>query len=214
MRAAWKVGLVLALTGAAPVFAAAAPEALASQAAGVVGSGDKLSLQLHPAGGAPARILKIGDVFEDGWVLTALDPTTATLTKGGLSRRIGLNPAGALAQPQAAAHPSQVTLAGAPPVDLTPGSADLALIQDWDGQPRLGLTLEETERGLIYERKLAAAAKAAVGGMGAADLQAALGEAAFADFRALARKADLADSQAAQARGEKPVLVLGGGSAQ
>ncbi|MDB5439499.1 MAG: hypothetical protein JWM33_1926 [Caulobacteraceae bacterium] len=77
------------------------PDALPAQVTGVIGSGNQLSLQLKPVGNADARTLKPGDTFEDGWVLTALTPSAATLSKGGASRTVGLNPTGTLAGPAA-----------------------------------------------------------------------------------------------------------------
>jgi len=51
---------------------------------------------LNPTGPAPVvflgprRTLKIGDVYRDGWKLTSINASTATLSKGTETRRIGL----------------------------------------------------------------------------------------------------------------------------
>ncbi|MDB5438657.1 MAG: hypothetical protein JWM33_1084 [Caulobacteraceae bacterium] len=90
--------LVATLSGGALAAYAAepgAPERLATQAAGVVGSGDQLSLKLKTPQGE--RTLKVGEAYADGWTLRALTPTKATLDKDGTTREIGLNPTGALA---------------------------------------------------------------------------------------------------------------------
>ena len=81
MRDLAALALVVALL--APITAQAAgaptvPDALPGLAAGVLGSGDQMILRLKPIGDAPARVLKIGDEFEDGWTLTALTASVAT----------------------------------------------------------------------------------------------------------------------------------------
>lgn len=94
--------------------ALAGPDALPGQATGVVGSGDQMTLRLKPIGDAPARVLKIGDEFEDGWKLTALTASAATLSKAGASRTVGLNPAGSLGAAALAAGASTVTVVTGP----------------------------------------------------------------------------------------------------
>ncbi|MDB5441453.1 MAG: hypothetical protein JWM33_3880 [Caulobacteraceae bacterium] len=112
---------VLALAAAllAPMSAHAAgdntpvttdPDALPGLVTGVVGSGDQMALRLTPVGDAAARDLKIGDEFRNGWRLTALTPSAATLTRDGASQTVGLNPTGALADAPAATGGSTVTV--------------------------------------------------------------------------------------------------------
>lgn len=107
--------LFLAIPASALAAQAAAGDSLAalpSQVVGVSGSGDQLSLRLKV--GAEVRVLKIGDVYADGWTLTGLTPSEATLAKGALSRRVGLSPTSAVGQAAPADDPSQVrTVRGA-----------------------------------------------------------------------------------------------------
>ena len=67
------------------------------------------------------RALRIGDAFQDGWSLSALTPSTATLTKAGESRVVGLNPTGAVTTPDVK-RPSLVQVAGSelPPTFTDP----------------------------------------------------------------------------------------------
>ncbi|MDB5440595.1 MAG: hypothetical protein JWM33_3022 [Caulobacteraceae bacterium] len=108
------VGLVVAVAPAgAPAEAAqpTGPDDLPSQVVGVVGSGDQLALRLRQGSGE--RLLKVGDAYADDWILTALSPTMASLSKGWLSRTIGLNPTGAVAALAGAGAPaSQVAVVG------------------------------------------------------------------------------------------------------
>ncbi|MDB5437980.1 MAG: hypothetical protein JWM33_407 [Caulobacteraceae bacterium] len=140
----------LLCAGALAAYAAepSAPERLAAQAAGVVGSGDQLALQLKDNN--QERTIRPGDVYADGWKLDALTPTSATLVKDGERREVGLNPTGALASKAPAAPPSQVTLAGE---DARLLAAAIAR-NFWDGQKlQPGLTLQETQRyWTLYER--------------------------------------------------------------
>ncbi|MDB5440155.1 MAG: hypothetical protein JWM33_2582, partial [Caulobacteraceae bacterium] len=183
MAARWILAAAVLAAVPSLAFAGAAPESLASQAAGVLGSGDQIALQLKSADGASPRVLKIGEMFEDGWKLDALTPTSATLARDGERREVGLNPTGALAETRPGATPSQVI--------VTPSAADLALIEGrWDGKAQAGLTVEETQRYLIYGRKIAAVSLS-LGGPAAliagrftegdirAGLRAAMGDAAF-----------------------------------
>ncbi|MDB5440522.1 MAG: hypothetical protein JWM33_2949 [Caulobacteraceae bacterium] len=133
------VGLLLAAAAPAP----SGPDALPAQVAGVIGSGDQLSLQLRATADAPARIVHLGEAAIDGWALTGLTDTVATLAKDGQTRAIGLNPTGALASKAPAAPPSQVTIAGEDARLLAQAIARGV----WDGQTlQPGLTLEETQR--------------------------------------------------------------------
>lgn len=145
--------------------AGSVPDALPALVSGVIGSGDNLSLQLKPSNGPAPRILAVGQVFEDGWVLTALTPTAATLDKKGVTRMIGLNPTGALDDRPATAPPSRVE------VNLSPdersilsgivagGEMDRPGFTAWDGTtPFAGLTFAETQRYLLDEVKFRAAA--------------------------------------------------------
>lgn len=173
------------LASAAPVFADV-PQELVSQVVGVVGSGALLSLILRPVDGQPPRVVSRGDVYADGWVLTDLTPSVATLTKGGESRSVGLNPSGALEQENSGA-PSQV--------EVILSAADLSLIDaeissgEWDGKPFKGRTLEQTRRSVLYTAKLGAASQAKLkatgnGGLNSDQMRAVLGEAAYADMLA------------------------------
>lgn len=106
-------GLCLVISSAALMAYAAqpsAPEALSAEAAGVIGSGDQLSLKLSgPAG----RTLSLGQEYRDGWVLQALTPDTAVLARNGEMRRVGLNPSGETADNRALANDSQVAVLAA-----------------------------------------------------------------------------------------------------
>ncbi|MDB5440659.1 MAG: hypothetical protein JWM33_3086 [Caulobacteraceae bacterium] len=50
--------------------------------------------------GAETRTLKIGDVYGDGWKLTALTPSMATFGKGSSLHSVGLNPQGLVLNPE------------------------------------------------------------------------------------------------------------------
>ncbi|MDB5438097.1 MAG: hypothetical protein JWM33_524, partial [Caulobacteraceae bacterium] len=90
-RAAWLAGLAIILsTDAALAAGAPGPVALPAEVIGVVGSGDKLSLRIKA--GDETRLLNIGDTYADGWALTGLSNTTATLTRNGQNQTVGLNP--------------------------------------------------------------------------------------------------------------------------
>ncbi|MDB5438902.1 MAG: hypothetical protein JWM33_1329 [Caulobacteraceae bacterium] len=175
------------------------PEQLSSQVVGVVGSGLLLSLELRTAAGQPVRVLSLGDIYAEGWALTALTPSAATLTRSGESRSIGLNPAGALDQ-TGEAPPSQVNILVSP--------ADLARLkaEGWDGAPAPGLTAEETQRSLLFSLKVDDAIMASRAGVAAgspvpvlsdSDIRAMVGEAAWLDRQALIRKSMIATRQAA-----------------
>ncbi|MDB5439530.1 MAG: MecR antirepressor / ankyrin repeat family protein, partial [Caulobacteraceae bacterium] len=157
--------LTLLLTGGVYVAYAAepgAPERLAAQAAGVVGSGDQLSLKIREPQGE--RTVKVGETYADGWTLQALTPTKATLAKDGATREVGLNPTGALARAQTDEPPSSVkTLAR---IDLDKRAEEAKarqpafdqLVKDqlgpWDGKtPRMGLSLAETQRYVDYQTR-------------------------------------------------------------
>lgn len=137
-------------TGGLAGYAAqpSAPERLAAQAGGVVGSGDQLALRVKED--SQERTIKPGDDYADGWKLQALTPTKATLTKDGVSREVGLNPTGALANNAPAAPPSQVW--------VTQSDDELAdrVIRNgvWDGKTaRPNLTLDETRRYNVLRMK-------------------------------------------------------------
>ncbi|MDB5440759.1 MAG: hypothetical protein JWM33_3186, partial [Caulobacteraceae bacterium] len=132
----WLGRLLLAglLTGGAVVAYAAqpsGPDILPKEVVGVVGSGDQLNLQVMQDQGV--RTLKPGDLYRDGWTVTAVTASTATLTKGGQSRMVGLNPDGALQQ-RATAAPSQVTLASGNIQDAI-AAGDVARIMQLGGSP-------------------------------------------------------------------------------
>ncbi|MDB5437976.1 MAG: hypothetical protein JWM33_403 [Caulobacteraceae bacterium] len=204
-------GLIGACGLAAYAAEPSAPQRLATQAAGVLGSGDQLALRLVENG--QERTLKPGDDYADGWKLDALTATSATLTKDGQRQEVGLNPTGALAQTASAAPPSQV--------DIVLGPADLALIDaalargDWDNQPFAGRTLEQTRRSVVYTEKLRAAslAKQAAtgnGGIDSSQMRAILGEAAFADMLSLAALAPSPRQAAIDSGDVNQVRVLDG----
>ncbi|MDB5439177.1 MAG: hypothetical protein JWM33_1604 [Caulobacteraceae bacterium] len=154
-------GLLLAAAAAAP----SGLDGLPSQVAGVLGSGDQLSLQLRATPDAPARIIHLGGDAIDGWVLTGLTNTVATLSKDGLIRVIGLNPTGALALARPVVPPTvvRVTLDG-----LTPEIAGILALRDeevtarmtpawrkaWNAtSPARGLTAEEGRRLSLYQSR-------------------------------------------------------------
>lgn len=74
---------------------------------------------LNPTGPAPVvflgarRTLKIGDTYRDGWKLTSINASTATLSKGTETRRIGLF------SPPAPAENAQSTTASTPAIPLS-----------------------------------------------------------------------------------------------
>ncbi|MDB5437979.1 MAG: hypothetical protein JWM33_406 [Caulobacteraceae bacterium] len=140
----------LLCAGALAAYAAepSAPQRLAAQAAGVVGSGDQLSLRVVED--QQPRTLKPGDTYSDGWKLESLTPSSATLTRDGERREVGLNPTGALASAEPAAPASRVR--------VLPSDAELlaqaTLQARWDGQtPLPGLTLAETTRYYLLRQR-------------------------------------------------------------
>ncbi|MDB5438344.1 MAG: hypothetical protein JWM33_771, partial [Caulobacteraceae bacterium] len=154
-------GLLLAAAAPAP----SGPDALPAQVAGVIGSGDQLSLQLRASDTAPARMVRLGDEAIDGWTLTGLTNTVATLSKDGQSRTIGLNPTGALSQRQPVGPPStvHVTVEG-----LTPEMAAVLALSDEEVLAQApasflqayqtataghGLTAEELRRAQLYSMR-------------------------------------------------------------
>ncbi|MDB5439277.1 MAG: hypothetical protein JWM33_1704 [Caulobacteraceae bacterium] len=110
------MGLVLVgciLTGGGLLAYAAEPDApdrLPQEVVGVMGSGDQLSLKV--AQGQVIKTVKLNEEYRDGWTLKGLTATSATLAKDGVTREVGLNPAGVLAPPPAADDPSMVLVAG------------------------------------------------------------------------------------------------------
>ena len=112
--AAIAAAMVVGLAATGPAGAASPPpqgaDALPGVVVGVLGSGDQLALQIK-ADDAGRRVLRIGDSFREGWVLSALTASTATLTKDGQSRTVGLNPTGAVASNDVK-RPSVVQVAG------------------------------------------------------------------------------------------------------
>ncbi|MDB5440850.1 MAG: hypothetical protein JWM33_3277, partial [Caulobacteraceae bacterium] len=72
---------------------------------------------------------------QDGWILSALTPSTATLTKAGASRTVGLNPAGAVGGPAQAVGGAAVTVVS------NPTSATDPAAQAGETGSRPGLTI-------------------------------------------------------------------------
>ncbi|MDB5437978.1 MAG: hypothetical protein JWM33_405 [Caulobacteraceae bacterium] len=153
-----------------------APERLAAQAAGVVGSGKQLSLRVVEAG--KERTIKLGQDYADGWKLDALTPTSATLVRNGERREVGLNPTGALASAAPAAAPSQVLVTQSDD-ELLETAIRIGL---WDGKtPRPGLTLEQSRRyALLYAKGMEAVSSYA-DGINAKSIAAGLGGIRFSD---------------------------------
>lgn len=192
-------GAILAATltgGALTAYAAqpSAPERLAGQAAGVVGSGDQLSLRLVEDN--QARTIRPGDDYADGWKLDVLTATSATLVKDGQRREVGLNPTGAVASRGPAAAPSRVTLAGLPAEATIQGAVDAALAKDPKALETAMhggvLSLEEARRYLAYrqvlEEEVARRYPGAFAALTAAGERPLLGEAGEADYDAMGRK--------------------------
>lgn len=182
--------------------------ALSAQIVGVVGSGDKIALQLKV--GETRRTLRPGDIYEDGWVLSHLTPTSAVLTRNGVAFELGLNPGGRISGAPLDLPPSQVTVNS---------GVDAALLQrlidsgKWDGKPKPGLTLEETQRSVVYGERLGQAVTAGLAqgnvNMNTAYIMAALGgPEAMADSMALTAK-----SQAGVVTFTKPFYQAAGQTA-
>lgn len=138
------------------------PASLPGEVIGVVGSGDQLSLRIK--GGEAPRTLEIGEVYQDGWTLSALTATKATLTKDGQSQTVGLNPTGVIERAKPDDPPTTVkTIGGDKPLPTIdelkarqPAFDQLVLEQlgPWDGKtPRMGLTLAETQRYVAYQAR-------------------------------------------------------------
>ncbi|MDB5439278.1 MAG: hypothetical protein JWM33_1705 [Caulobacteraceae bacterium] len=103
------LGMVLVGGGLAAYAAQpSAPDHLPQEVVGVVGSGDQLGLKV-----TTGRILKVGDVYADGWKIQSVTPETATLVKDAQHREIGLNPTGALPATPASGAPSVVQVVSA-----------------------------------------------------------------------------------------------------
>ncbi|MDB5437911.1 MAG: hypothetical protein JWM33_338 [Caulobacteraceae bacterium] len=85
--------------------------AVKDQAAGVTGSGGSMVLHVRGADGTD-RILALGQVYEEGWTLTALSASAASFTRQGVTRQVGLNPTGAVATNAPPAATSVVIIPG------------------------------------------------------------------------------------------------------
>ncbi|MDB5440880.1 MAG: hypothetical protein JWM33_3307 [Caulobacteraceae bacterium] len=135
---------------------------LAREAAGVVGSGDRLSLQIKPADVPTVRTLNIGEEYADGWRLQAVTPTVATLVKAGQIQRVGLNPNGVVASLVTFTPLSSVE------VDLSAQErAELAALiasGRWDGQILPSLSEAETQRHVLLETRIEALGRATLSG--------------------------------------------------
>lgn len=131
---------------------------LPQELVGVIGSGDQLSLEVRSSSDPAPRIINIGGEYKAGWKLTALTQSQATLIKNGEVRQVGLNLNGAvLSEPMPVA---------ASEVEVLQSAGDLAVLQRmkddgiWDGAPKPGLNLQETQRLLIYSHRLVLMAEA------------------------------------------------------
>ncbi|MDB5440881.1 MAG: hypothetical protein JWM33_3308 [Caulobacteraceae bacterium] len=150
---------------AAPSTAQALPadlDRLSKEAAGVVGSGDRLSLQIKPVDGQASRTIKVGEEYSNGWKLDAVTPTLATLSKGGETRQVGLNPTGAVARPIAFVPLSSVEVA------LTPSEeaelAGLIATGHWDGKILPGLSMAESQRHVLFDGRMQALGRGSISG--------------------------------------------------
>ncbi|MDB5440882.1 MAG: hypothetical protein JWM33_3309 [Caulobacteraceae bacterium] len=191
--------LIAALIGGGTLSAyAAAPSApqvalpadlssLPGQVIGVVGSGDQLSLQIRASDRQGPRTVRPGDEYQNGWTLRAVTPTLAILSRAGETHQVGLNPAGTLAAPAAAA-PSSVT------VQLSAqDKADLeAMIAagNWDGKAMPGLTLAESQSHVLMVSRIEALSPPSLPGsrrlltmVQDAPMRARFGDAAVDQFR-------------------------------
>lgn len=136
---------VLAKAADGPAFANSLP----SQVVGVVGSGDQIGLLLRS--GSAVRTLKLGDVVQDGWVLTHLNPSSAILSLNGQQVEIGLNPQGEITNTSADLQATQITVVGSAEAEILRRLLDTG---KWDGKAMPGLDLQETQRSLIYSDRL------------------------------------------------------------
>ncbi|MDB5440523.1 MAG: hypothetical protein JWM33_2950 [Caulobacteraceae bacterium] len=152
-------GIVIS-TGPALAADDPGPSSLPGRVIGVVGSGDKLSLRIK-TDEAP-RTLDIGDVYQDGWRLTALTNTTATLTKDDRSEAVGLNLEGSLGPQKSADSASTVNTVGTGAITVAKLQLGLeaftqliaAQVGPWDGKtPKMGLSLAETQRYVDYQKR-------------------------------------------------------------
>ncbi|MDB5438978.1 MAG: hypothetical protein JWM33_1405 [Caulobacteraceae bacterium] len=205
MRCATFVTMAVAISAACAVQAAelAGPERLAAEAAGVVGSGEQLSLKLKAQG--EERTLKLGEGYADGWTLQALTPTKATLVKDGVAREVGLNPTGQVATAGLAVTPTTVTVAGLPDEATIKAYVDVALARDplavEKARSGQALTVEEAKRTIAYRgmigdeltRRMQGAGSARSVSISAADQRALMGDVAFSDFWGMADKAQTFD---------------------
>ncbi|MDB5437716.1 MAG: hypothetical protein JWM33_143, partial [Caulobacteraceae bacterium] len=185
----------LLMLAAASARAAEPPPAdplkrLPTEVAGVLGSGSNLSLSLFSTWGS--RRLSIGDEYQDGWKLTALTPSAASLTRNGETRQVGLNPTGALASSEVA-PPSSVTIAGLPDEKTILAYVDRRLKEEpfvLTGSSLRYLTPQEQRRNLAYIGMMSdERARRAPDELGQAEMRAFLGQAAWDDFIALSQKA-------------------------
>jgi hypothetical protein len=73
-----------------------------SQTAAIVRQGDHLAVLLAASGGRPARLLKVGELFDDRWRLTRLTMDEAVLGDGVTQERVPLfgNPSAGPGQAQ------------------------------------------------------------------------------------------------------------------
>lgn len=106
-------GFIAWAASAPPASTAAASnvlQRLPAEVVGVVGSGNQMTLRIRRDG--VVQNLKLGDEYRDGWRLRTLTPDVATLAKGNETRRVGLNPAGALAVEAEAGEGPRILVTG------------------------------------------------------------------------------------------------------
>lgn len=125
--------------------------ALQQNVIGVLGSGDRIYLQL--LNGKGTETLSPGKAYRNGWVLGALDATSARFDQPGkTSITVMLSPLSTAPEAQPANGTSHV--------EVLPSTALLALAQqaidrgEWDGKPTLSLTLAQSQRLAAYELML------------------------------------------------------------
>lgn len=120
---------------------------------GVMGSGERMSLQI--LNGKGIDTVGLGKPYRNGWVLGALDASSARFDQAGKpSVTVMLSPDAAPPAPRDPAAPSTV--------EVVSSATVLALAQQaidqhlWDGKPILGMNLAESQRMASYWVRLKA----------------------------------------------------------